>query len=439
MAIEAEGGEPYGSMMDRRSFLVLVVAGCADPAASLNPPLGLGPVTPTPQRPEPVVNLSPSGSATFDAWLRSFYVKAVRAGLPSDLLDRELAGLTPNDRISALDSRQPEFSRPVSAYINGVVTDDRIAIGRRRRDALPALAQIESRFGVPRDVLVAIWGLESGFGAILGDFDVVRSMATLAADGRRREFAEDQLMAALKIIGSGEFPRSRLVGSWAGAMGQTQFIPTTFLATAIDGDGDGRRDLWGSSADALASAANLLAKAGWRRGESWHREVVAPPGFDYALTEGPREIPSWWAERGVRAADGRPFSAADQQAPAELIAPSGAGGPLFLIFHNHFMIRRYNNSTAYALGVGLLAQRLGGEGQLVRNWPQETPLALTDRSDAQRALALLGFDPGTPDGIVGINTRKALRDYQVSRGLVADGYLSLEMVRRLRTEAASQP
>lgn len=425
--------------MERRAFLVLLVAGCADPATGLAPQLALAPATPTPHSPEPVVRLAPSGSPTFDAWLRSFYIKAVRAGMPAELLDRELAGLTPNDRISALDSRQPEFSRPVSDYIRGVVSEDRIGIGRRRRDALTTLPQIEARHGVPRDVLVAIWGLESGFGAILGDFDVIRAMATLAADGRRREFAEDQLMAALKMIGSGEFPRSRLVGSWAGAMGQTQFIPTTFLTTAIDGDGDGRRDLWGSSTDALASAANLLAKAGWRRGESWHREVTVPAGFDYSLTEGPREIPAWWAERGVRAADGRPFSAADQQAPAELIAPSGAGGPLFLVFHNHFMIRRYNNSTAYALGVGLLAQRLSGEGLLVRDWPQETPLALADRSDAQQALARLGFDPGAPDGIIGINTRKALRAYQASRGLVADGYLSLEMVRRLRTEAAAQP
>ncbi|HMP63213.1 MAG TPA: lytic murein transglycosylase, partial [Phenylobacterium sp.] len=159
-------------------------------------------------------------------------------------------------------------------------------------------------------------------------------------------FAEDQLVAALKIIASGEFPRARLVGSWAGAMGQTQFIPTTFLSTAIDGDGDGRRDLWASELDALSSAANLLAKAGWRRNESWHREVILPEGFDYSLTEGPRETPLWWAERGVRAADGAGFSAADQQAAAELIVPSGAAGPAFLIFPNHFAIRRYNNSTA---------------------------------------------------------------------------------------------
>lgn len=421
--------------MDRRSFIVLLVAGCADPASQLGPQLALGPTLPGAP---PQIDLPTSGSPTFDAWLREFYGRAVAQGLSPDLLQRELAGLTPNDRVSALDSRQPEFSRPVSDYIRGVVTDDRIAIGRRKRDAVAGLAAVEQQHGVPANILTAIWGLESGFGAILGDFDVIRSMATLAADGRRRQFAEDQLVAALKIIESGEFPRARLVGSWAGAMGQTQFIPTTFRATAIDADGDGRRDLWASEIDALASAANLLSKAGWRRGESWHREVVVPPGFDYGLTEGPRETPSWWAERGVRTADGRPFSAADQNAAAELIAPSGAGGPMFLIFHNHFMIRRYNNSTAYALGVGLLAQRLAGEGGLVRDWPQETPLALSDRTDAQTALARLGFDPGTPDGIVGVNTRKALRAYQQSRGLTADGYLSLEMVRRLRSEAASQ-
>jgi lytic murein transglycosylase len=418
--------------MDRRSFLVLLAAGCADPASQMGPQLALGPTLPGQT---PVLDVASSGSPTFDAWLQAFYGRALSQGLSPDLLRRELSGLTPNDRVSALDSRQPEFSRPVSDYIRGVVTDDRITIGRRRRDAVAGLPALEQRLGVPANILTAIWGLESGFGAILGDFDVIRSMATLAADGRRRQFAEDQLVAALKIIASGEFPRARLVGSWAGAMGQTQFIPTTFLSTAIDGDGDGRRDLWASEIDALASAANLLASAGWRRGESWHREVTVPADFDYGLSEGPREPPGWWAERGVRTADGRPFAAADQSAPAELIAPSGAGGPIFLVFPNHFMIRRYNNSTAYALGVGLLAQRLGGEGLLVRDWPQETPLALADRTDAQAALARLGYDPGAPDGIVGVNTRKALRAYQKDRGLTADGYLSLEMVRRLRAEA----
>jgi membrane-bound lytic murein transglycosylase B len=418
--------------MDRRAFLSLMLAGCAAQTGSTVAQPGVEPgmrvTVPLPPA------LTPSGSPSFDAWLTSFYPKAAAAGVPQEVLGRELKGLTPNDRVSALDSRQPEFSRPVGAYIQGAISADRIAQGRSRRASLAFLPAIEARYGVPRDIVIAIWAMESGFGAMQGDFDVVRSMATLAADGRRRGFAEDQLIAALKIIASGEFPRSRLIGSWAGAMGQTQFIPTTFLSTAVDGDGDGRRDIWGSSADALASAANLLGKAGWRKGESWAVEVNARPGFDFGLTEGPRDPPAAWADRGVTRADGSSWSSADSASAAELVAPSGAGGPLFLLFPNHFAIREYNNSIAYALAVGLLADRFAGSGPLIRPWPPETPLALTDRMAAQQALAKAGHDLGTPDGVVGIRTRAALRAWQKSRGLTADGYLSPEMVRRLRAE-----
>ncbi len=218
-------------------------------------------------------------------------------------------------------------------------------------------------------------------------------------------------------------------------MGQTQFIPTTYLATAVDQDGDGRRDIWGSSADALASAANLLAKAGWVKGQSWAREVTVPAGFDFSLSEGPRETPDWWREKGVVRADGGEWSAADRSARAQLVAPSGARGPIFLLFPNHFTIRQYNNSLSYALGVGLLADRLGGGGPLVRAWPAESPLPLVDRMTAQRALSALGFDAGAPDGVVGMGTRRALREWQKARGLTADGYLSPDMIRRLRAEA----
>lgn len=405
--------------MRRRVFLALLVAGCASPPAR------------TPVAAQPMAPLD----TPFEAWRRGFVSRARAAGLSQTLLDRELAGLSPDDRVSSLDGRQPEFSRPVSAYIKGVVTEDRIAIGRRRRGDLAFLSDIERRYGVPRDIVLAIWAMESGFGAIQGDFDVVRSMATLAADGRRRDFAEDQLIAALKIIASGEFPRTRLRGSWAGAMGQTQFIPTTFLSTAVDGDGDGRRDIWGSSADALASAANLLAKGDWRPGESWAREVTARAGFDFGLTEGPRQTPADWAAAGLTPADGGGWSAQDRAAQAMLIAPSGSTGPLFLAFPNHFAIRKYNNSLAYALGVGLLADRFRGAGPLVRAWPQEIPLSLADRTAAQTALNALGFDAGKPDGVVGAGTRTALRAWQKSRGLTADGYLSMDVVRRLRSEA----
>lgn len=420
--------------MDRRAFLTLLLAGVADPTPDMLPRLAAAP--PSPSDPTPAAGgPTHSGDAAFDAWAAEFYARAIQAGLPADLLDRELAGLTPDPRVGALDTRQPEFAKPFSDYIKGVVSEDRVLIGQRKRAELaPLMAPIEQTYGVATDVVLGVWAMETGFGAILGNFDVIRSMASLAAQGRRRQFAEDQLIAALRIIGTGEFPRSRLTGSWAGAMGQTQFIPTTFLSTAVDGDGDGRRDIWGSSADALASAANLLAKGGWVRGQSWAREVTAPDGFDYSVTEGPGLTPDAWGNLGVRRADGLPWTSADATAETVLIAPTGATGPLFLLFPNHFVIRKYNNATTYALAVGLLADRFAGGGPLVRPWPVEMPLSLPDRIAAQQALIALGFDPGKPDGVVGINTRSALRAWQKSRGMVADGYLSMGMVGLLKAE-----
>ncbi len=415
--------------MDRRSFLVLLVAGCADPSTY---PMPMAPGVPLPAAPQ---GPTTSGDASFDAWALEFYGRAQAAGVSKALLDRELAGLTPNPRVMSLDSAQPEFSKPIGDYIKGTVSDDRIARGQRYRTELAFWPQVEAQYGVPREILIAIWAMESGFGAIQGDFDIVRSMASLAFHGRRRAWAEGELIACMRIINSGEATREQLKGSWAGAMGQTQFLPSNFITTAVDADGDGKRDLWGSRADALASAANLLAKGGWTRGVGWAREVMLPQGFDYSLTEGPREPPAYWENLGVRRADGLPWTGSDQTSPAMLVAPAGATGPVFLLFPNHFAIRKYNNSTAYALGIGLLADRFAGGGPLVTAWPIETPLSLPDRISAQVALAKLGFSPGEPDGVVGVNTRTALRAWQKARGLTADGYLSMEMVRRLNVEA----
>jgi len=421
-------------------LLLLALAGCASPAnrgpapAYVPPPEQPAPPGP-PQASGPIRPLTASGDMMFDAWAAGFYGRAVAAGVSPALLQREFAGLTPDPRVASLDTRQPEFSKPLSDYIRGVVTDGRVAIGDSKARQVPQLASIEQRFGVPREILLGVWGMETGFGAIQGNFDVIRSMATLAAQGRRRDFAEDQLIAALEMIGSGEVGRAQLRGSWAGAMGQTQFIPTAYLSTAVDGDGDGRRDIWNSPADALASAANLLRKGGWSPGHDWAREVVAPPGFDYSLTEGPKKTPPEWQALGVRRADGRTWPDADAATPAELVAPTGAKGPLFLLFPNHFAIRKYNNSLSYALAVGLLADRFSSKPPLSRPWPQETPISLVDRMTAQRALASLGFDPGPADGLVGLKTRDALRAWQKARGLTADGYLSPAMVQRLKGEA----
>lgn len=428
--------------MDRRVFLVLLLAGCAD--TSPNAPFAPSPAPPAPPpgpapTPAPAPTVAAPSTAVsalgFDAWLAAFKQKALAAGLTQQLLDRELDGVTPDPKVISLDGRQPEFSKPVGDYIKGVISDDRVAVGRDKRDALPFLPGVEQRYGVPRDILLAVWAMESAFGKIQGNFDVVRSMASLAADGRRRSWAEGELIAALKIIASGEDTRAQLKGSWAGAMGQTQFLPSNYLSTAVDWDGDGRRDIWGSDADSLASAANLLAKGGWKRGVGWAREVILPAGFDYSLAEGPREVPSWWEAKGVRRADGRPWTAADAASPAGLILPAGAKGPAFLALPNHFAIRTYNNSTSYALGIGLLADRFAGGAPPVAAWPVETPLSLADRMAAQIALARLGFDPGPADGVVGAGTRKALRAWQQSRQLPADGYLSSDMVARLKAQA----
>jgi lytic murein transglycosylase len=398
---------------------------------------GLGLISPAAS--QSIAPPTASGDQIFDAWASEFQGRALVAGIDPVVLAREMAGLTPDVRVAGADSRQPEFSKPISAYLEGVVTQDRLIIGRRRGAEVEAFPAIEAASGVPPEILLGVWALESGFGSLQGNYDTLRSLATLAAQGRRRAWAEGEMIATLRIIQSGEQPRARLQGSWAGAMGQTQFIPSTYLSTAVDQDGDGRRDIWNSSADALGSAANLLAKAGWVRGQSWAREVTVPAGFDFSLTEGPRETPAWWAQRGVIRADGRPWTALDADAKAQLVAPAGAEGPQFLLFPNHFAIRAYNNSLSYALGVGMLADGYLGEGALIRSWPKETPLPLVDRMTAQRALAALGFDPGAPDGVVGMGTRRSLRAWQATRGLVADGYLSDAMVQRLKAEASALP
>jgi membrane-bound lytic murein transglycosylase B len=421
--------------MDRRSFIVLAAAGVVDPSrlGQVQPVQNAGPIPYTAFNP-PAPDYSVPG---FDEWLSGFRARMLLEGYPADLLDRELGGLTADPRVVRADGRQPEFSRPVSDYVRGTVSDDRVRQGQGFSASLDFLPVIETKFGVPREILISIWAMESGFGRIQGDMDVIRSMATLAAEGRRRQFAESQIKAALQLLGTGEVNRATLRGSWAGAMGQTQFIPTSFLAAAVDQDGDGRRDLWNSRADALASAANLLSQGGWARGIGWAREVALPSGFDYGLAEGPRNIPAWWEASGARLADGRGWNAADQASEAALILPSGATGPAFLVLPNHFALRKYNNSTAYALAVGLLADRIAGRPAPVTPWPSETPLSLTDRSKAQDSLRKLGFDPGATDGVIGAQTRTSLRAWQKARGRPADGYLSIDVVKALAAEAAA--
>ena len=387
--------------------------------------------------PAPAVAANPAGE-TYEAWRAHFIDRAVAAGFERGFVEAELSSVQLSSAILNQDRGQPEFSRPISDYVRAAAAPARAAEGLKRKAAEPHLPEIERRYGVPAEILVAIWADESGFGKVQGDHDVISAFATLAFEGRRREWAETQLIDALVILRDRGIPRYRLKGSWAGAMGQTQFIPEAYLKLGQDGDGDGKVDIWGSDADALASAANHLASEGWRPGESWAVEVLAPAGFDWSLAEGEKRSPAWWAAKGLRRADGRPWSDKDQASQAMLLIPTGANGPAWLAFPNHFVIRKYNNSIAYALSIGLLADEMRGAAPLARAWPKETPLSRDQRVSAQASLAALGYPVGKVDGLIGAETRTQLRAWQKSRGLVADGYLTPELVTRLNAEAATK-
>ncbi len=376
----------------------------------------------------------------FVSWLASFRKKAESRGIGAEILKRALAGLRPDPEILALVRNQPEHSRTVGAYVGFAASEERIKAGQAKlAEHASLLARIERHFGVDRHILVAIWGLESTYGTRPGERPVIRSLATLAfLGGRRAAFWHEQLIAALKILERGDITPAAMRGSWAGAMGQTQFIPTTFLAFAVDFDGDGRRDIWRSVADAIASAANYLKKSGWRTGQPWGFEVLLPKGFDFGLSGRNRLRPlAAWRRLGVRRADGRPLVPATGR--AALILPMGARGPAFLVFRNFHVILRYNQALAYALSIGHLADRLRGGGPLVRAWPEgERGLTFAEREELQRLLVARGYDTGGVDGILGPMTRAAIRAYQRKIGVPADGYAGIGLLERLRREGGGE-
>ncbi|XBQ17574.1 MAG: lytic murein transglycosylase [Oceanicaulis sp.] len=363
----------------------------------------------------------------FERWRTNFRQELLDSGADPEIVRSMLDGLTPDPVVLERDAYQPEFVRPVWEYLQGAVSDARVSNGRRAQSSVSAeLGRIEERYGVDKDILTGIWGLESAYGEIMGNFDIVRSLATLAWDGRRRNFAESQLKAIATMIERGYATRDQLKGSWAGAMGQTQFIPTTYIERAVDFDGDGRRNIWDSEADALASAANLLAEAGWERGQPVVEEVRLPENFDYeAWSERTRRSVSDWSDRGIEAADGS-FDGAEG-IEARILMPAGGAGPAFIAYPNFDKILRYNNSTSYALGVSYLAKALEGSGDLPGGWPEANPpLGRLHARDLQAALTALGYDTQGIDGVVGPNTRAALQRFQQDKGLEADGYAGAE-------------
>lgn len=379
---------------------------------------------------------TPEGGG-FARWLKAFRVEALAEGVSPQTFDAAFAGVQVVDRVTEANDSQPEFSRPFWAYLDGAAGPARVERGLTRQSEQTALLRsIAQSYGVDASVIAAIWGLESNYGAILGDYDVIAALATLAYDSRRTDYGRAQLLGALQILDRGYANKAQLKGSWAGAMGQTQFIPTTYLSYAVDHDGDGRRDVWSNYGDVFASTANYLSKSGWTLGRPWGFEVTLPDGFAYAEADlSEKRSTAYWARSGVRRPDGETLTrdASLLNSQSSIIVPTGAGGPAFIVFDNFRAILRYNNSTAYALGVGMLADALSGDPfELVRDWPRgETPLSRTERVALQEALARRGFNPGDADGILGARTRAAIRAFQKTQGMPQDGYATHEILRRL--------
>ncbi|MCI5047005.1 MAG: lytic murein transglycosylase [Aquisalinus sp.] len=372
----------------------------------------------------------------FDDWLQEFRAEALAEGISAETYDREMATVEPVQRVLELNDNQPEFVKGVWEYLDTAVSDTRISNGLNNAAANEALLnRIEEAYGVDKEIIVAIWGLESSYGAIMGSYDVLSALATLGHEGRRTSFGRSQLIGALKILDREYADRTQLKGSWAGAMGQTQFIPTTYLESAVDYDGDGRRDLWSNLGDVFASTANYLSRSGYVANEPWGFEVSLPEGFDYALADrSNRQMVASWAQLGIERADGVALTDdIDLNATGYLIVPAGAEGPAFLVFNNFRAILRYNNSTSYALGIGLLSNHIAGDAKpLVQSWPRgDRPLSLTERKSLQEALSQRGYNPGPVDGIIGAGTKAALRQWQRDQGLPADGYASSAVLTKL--------
>jgi lytic murein transglycosylase len=387
------------------------------------------------------VNTAPdSAGMSFPDWVRNYRGYALANGISPATFDTAFANVRYNPRVTASNENQPEFGRAFWDYVDKAVSATRIENGREKlAQHRSLLNRTEEQFGVPPSIVTAIWGMESGYGANLGSTNIIEALATLAYQGNRRKFGSEQLLAALKILEEKDIAPNRMLGSWAGAMGHTQFIPATYIDYAVDGDGDGRRNLWDSMPDVFSSTANYLAKKGWQREKPCYVEVRTPQGFNYAQADlDTAEPASTWAARGVTRIDGRPLigpgvSAQDMTA---ILIPTGHEGPSFAIFENFRSVLRYNQAQTYALSVCLLANRLEGRGGIVADWPRKDPpvLATAERMELQRLLAKFDAGIGEPDGVFGRKTRAAIRSYQDANGLVPDGYATQSLLRSLRAK-----
>jgi len=406
------------SVILRLFGLIAVLAVCIDCASPIATAYAA-----SPQKAESATRAQP-----FRAFVDRLWPIAQARGVSRETFSTAFAGLTPDQDVIDLTKKQSEFVKPIWEYLASAVSANRLERGSKLANVNSnTLDVIEQRFGVDREVVLGVWGMETNFGGFTGGKDIIRSLATLASVGYRGTYFRDELISALLILQQHHVVRADFKGSWAGAMGQTQFMPSSFQKFAVDFDGDGKKDIWTNVPDALASTANYLKQNGWQAGLPWGFEVTMPRGFDYHMHHASFDD---WSRQGVRAADGH---AMPRSGEANLFFPAGADGPAFLVTNNYDVIKRYNNSDAYALGVAMLGDRIYGASQLYGTWPVEDPiLGLQQRIELQQALTSLGYDVGEPNGRIGSRTRDAIRDFQDKRGLRPDGYAGRRVLEALR-------
>jgi membrane-bound lytic murein transglycosylase B len=419
------------------AVILMTNSACAGPVERSLRPEARPAALSTVQRTAAPATLAPAVSAetraAFERWAAGFRGRAQAQGIRPDVLQRAFSGIGYDPLVIERDRNQAEFTRQIWDYLDSAASPVRIENGRaalqKHRRALQA---IEDRFGVEKEVVTAVWGLESAYGERRGTMDVIQSLATLAHDGRRGAFFEAQLIAALQIIQAGDVDPRSMTGSWAGAMGHTQFIPTSYLAYAVDFTGDGKRDIWSDDpTDALASTAAYLKRFGWTKGQPWGVEVRLPAGFNAGLAK--RDIkraPSDWAAMGVTDMNGR---AVPNHGAASILLPAGTAGAAFMIFDNFAVIERYNRADAYVIGVGHLSDRIKGGPEIQTPWPRGyAPLSFDERMEMQQRLQARGFGIEKIDGIIGPNTTEAIRAFQRSVGVQPDGFPSQDVLALLK-------
>jgi len=428
----------------------IAAAGCgfvaAQGARDGGAPVTTGSLPPTTQAPPPwsgesgasghplmTADAIRAAAANFHDCIERLWPAAAHRGVSRGVFQKYTSSLTPDLRIMDLLDNQPEFTKSFWDYLDILVNPERIEQGRALLEKYRSIFEaVERVYGVDRYTIAAIWGVETNYGTLIGERPVIRSTATLACIGRRQSFFREEFLSTLEILQRGDVRPEHLVGSWAGAFGPTQFMPTSFKKYAVDFDRDGRRDVVDSVPDIIASTANNLKKDGWMPGRSWGYEVVVPTTFNFLLADHARPMSiREWERHGIRRANGQPFARPDDQ--AFLLVPAGIQGPGFLMLDNFNVIMKYNPAEAYALAIGHLADRLRGSGPFVQEWPRyERVLSRVERLELQQLLSRHGYDVGEPDGLLGVKTRSAIRDFQAKNGRIPDGFASAGVLDQLR-------